>query len=226
MTDPQPPPSGTVTFLFTDIEGSTGLEQRVGTDALRAPLRERHRDDPARRRGRRTAASSRAPRATRSSSSSRGARRRSRRRSTAQRRARGGAVAGRRVVRVRMGIHSGEAELAGGGLRRARHQPGGADRGGRPRRPDPRLGRDPGAGRGATCPTGVRLRDLGEFRLKDLLAPEPAHPGRRRRPAGRLPAAAHARRASEQPADPADDVHRSRRRARRRRPGCSPRPGC
>ena len=33
----------TVTFLFTDIEGSSRLEQRVGTRAY-APLRERHRE--------------------------------------------------------------------------------------------------------------------------------------------------------------------------------------
>ncbi|MEA2632609.1 MAG: hypothetical protein QOE66_2828, partial [Chloroflexota bacterium] len=34
--------TGTVTFLFTDIEGSSRLEQRVGTGAY-AVLRERHR---------------------------------------------------------------------------------------------------------------------------------------------------------------------------------------
>ena len=37
------PTSGTVTFLFTDIEGSTRLEQQVGTDRY-AALRERHRE--------------------------------------------------------------------------------------------------------------------------------------------------------------------------------------
>ncbi|HEX7473181.1 MAG TPA: tetratricopeptide repeat protein [Candidatus Limnocylindrales bacterium] len=44
MSDGSPaaPPS-TVTFLFTDIEGSSRLEQRVGTRAY-APLRERHRE--------------------------------------------------------------------------------------------------------------------------------------------------------------------------------------
>jgi len=35
-------PVGTLTFLFTDIEGSTRLEQALGTTAY-APLRERHR---------------------------------------------------------------------------------------------------------------------------------------------------------------------------------------
>jgi len=35
--------AGTVTFLFTDIEGSSRLEQRVGTRVY-AELRERHRE--------------------------------------------------------------------------------------------------------------------------------------------------------------------------------------
>src|SRR4249919_3646764 len=35
-------PSSTVTFLFSDIEGSTRLEQRIGTAAYGA-IRERHR---------------------------------------------------------------------------------------------------------------------------------------------------------------------------------------
>jgi predicted ATPase/class 3 adenylate cyclase len=42
MTD-TPPPSGTVTFLFTDIEGSTRLEHEIGTPRY-AELRERHRE--------------------------------------------------------------------------------------------------------------------------------------------------------------------------------------
>ena len=35
-------PAGTATFLFTDIEGSTSLEERIGT-ARYAEARERHR---------------------------------------------------------------------------------------------------------------------------------------------------------------------------------------
>ena len=42
MTAPTPPPPGTITFLFTDIEHSTLLEQQVGTDRY-AEILERHR---------------------------------------------------------------------------------------------------------------------------------------------------------------------------------------
>src|SRR5258705_2045946 len=42
MTDAAGRTTGTVTFLFSDIEGSTRLEQKVGT-ARYAELRERHR---------------------------------------------------------------------------------------------------------------------------------------------------------------------------------------
>ena len=42
MTEDRPAPSGTVTFLFSDIEGSSRLEREVGTDGLRALLA-RHR---------------------------------------------------------------------------------------------------------------------------------------------------------------------------------------
>jgi predicted ATPase/class 3 adenylate cyclase len=42
MTESVPLTRGTYTFLFTDIEGSTGLEGRVGRDRYR-PLLERHR---------------------------------------------------------------------------------------------------------------------------------------------------------------------------------------
>ncbi len=43
MTEPRPFPTGTVTCLFSDIEGSTRLELDLGTAAYRT-LRERHRD--------------------------------------------------------------------------------------------------------------------------------------------------------------------------------------
>ena len=43
MTATEPITSGTVTFVFTDIEGSTRLEQRVGTTRY-GELRERHRE--------------------------------------------------------------------------------------------------------------------------------------------------------------------------------------
>ncbi len=116
-----------------------------------------------------------------------------------------------------MGLHTGEAEQSDRRQpRRPRHQPGGADRGGRPRRPDP----------------GVRARRAA------LLVDAPAgrrHAARPRRASGsrtcwppvrlfqvigdglpsEFPPLAHARRPAEQPADPADDLRRSRRGARR-----------
>jgi class 3 adenylate cyclase len=36
-------PSGTVTFLFTDVEGSTALLTRIGKDAYAELLAEHHR---------------------------------------------------------------------------------------------------------------------------------------------------------------------------------------
>ena len=42
MTEPETPTRGTYTFLFTDIEGSTSLEDRIGRDRY-GELRERHR---------------------------------------------------------------------------------------------------------------------------------------------------------------------------------------
>ena len=70
MTGERGGPAGTSTFLFTDIEGSTRLEQRVGTERY-GEIRERHRAILRAARSRPTTASSRAPRATRSSWSSR-----------------------------------------------------------------------------------------------------------------------------------------------------------
>ena len=117
-------------------------------------------------------------------------------------------------------------DMAGGQPRRARRQPRGADRG---RWRTAARSSLSDATRGlvaATLPAGVALRDLGEHRLKDLRAPErlvqvvadglPAD----------FPPLADARRAAEQPADPADDVRRARRRSSTRRPACSRRPGC
>ena len=43
MRQDQGPPTGTVTCLFTDIEGSTRIELALGTGPYRE-LRERHRE--------------------------------------------------------------------------------------------------------------------------------------------------------------------------------------
>ena len=168
MTDPLPSPGGTVTFLFSDIEGSTRLEQAIGT-ARYAALLEQHRallreawtanggeeqgtegDSFFVTFGKATAAVA-------------------------------AAVAGQRAMqaatwpddaelRVRMGLHTGEPEHAGEGLvgidinqaaRIAAVAHGGQI-----------LISDATRSLAATrLPDGVQLRDLGAFRLRDLLAP-------------------------------------------------------
>ncbi len=164
-------PTGTVTFLFTDIEGSTRLIQELG-QAYGAVL-DRHRaivGDVARSNGGATfgsegdalfiafpdaagaiAAAAAAQSALQNESWSDGL-----------------------TVRVRMGIHSGDAVLSGGdyvGL--ALHQ----------------VARITSAAHGeqvlvsetsralaaSALPVGVTLRDLGEHRLKDLARPERLH---------------------------------------------------
>ena len=96
--------------------------------------------------------------------------------------------------------------------RRRRHRatPSTARRGSRPRRTAARSSCPTRRARSSTdAARRRRLRDLGEHRLKDLRARAPG-PAGHRRPAGRVPAAALARRPPEQPADPADDVRRAR----------------
>ncbi len=165
MTEPKVGSPGTSTFLFTDIEGSTRLEQAVGTPRY-AELRERQRailraafeagggaeqgtegDSffvvfPSARQG--VAAAVAAQRAL-----------------AAERWPDGAAV------RVRMGLHSGEAALAGGSLvgldinRAARIAA--VAHGGQILASDATR-----ALAESSLPAGVTLRDLGQHRLKDL----------------------------------------------------------
>ncbi|MGH2629024.1 MAG: ATP-binding protein [Actinomycetota bacterium] len=166
---PSDPPTGTVTFLFTDIEGSTALLQRLGDDyraliddhnrLLREACREGYvsgtegdaffvvfRSAPA--------AVDAAVRAQRLLGDH-------------------GWPAGARV-KVRMGLHSGEGALAGGeyagiDVNRAARIAGAAH-GGEILLSD--------ATRALVEPVladGLHLRDLGEHRLKDLDRPERLH---------------------------------------------------
>lgn len=168
MTE-MPPPSGTVTFLFTDIEGSTALEQRVGTTRY-AVLRERHRD------------------ILRSAFVAHGGAEQGTEGDSffvvfgSAREAVAAAIDAQRAlaaepwpdggaVRVRMGLHSGEADTAGGTLV-------GLDIN--------RAARIAAVAHGeqilvsdvtralvaAHLPPDGRLRDLGVFKLRDLPAPE------------------------------------------------------
>ncbi len=163
------PPSGTVTFLFSDIEGSTRLEQQIGTERY-AGLRERQREIL------RTAfaAHGGVEQGTEGDSffvvfgSAREA-------VAAAVEAQRGLAAepwpGDATVRVRMGLHSGEAETAGGSLigldinRAARIAA--VAHGGQIVVSDTTR-----ALVSAGLPDDLRLRDLGEHRLRDLAGPE------------------------------------------------------
>ena len=165
----EPAGSATATFLFTDIEGSTRLEERVGT-ARYGELRERHRTLL------RAAwlAHDGVEQGTEGDSffvvfpSARAAV--------------AAAVAAQRAlaaevwpedvdVRVRMGLHTGEAVVSGGSLvgldlnRAARIAA--AAHGGQILVSDATR-----ALVSASLPADVRLRELGEFRLRDLTTPE------------------------------------------------------
>jgi predicted ATPase/class 3 adenylate cyclase len=168
MSGSSPVPVGTVTFLFSDIEGSTRLEERVGT-AVYAGLRERHREllrgafaaHDGQEQGTEgdsffvVFASARQAVAAAVDGS----------RALAAESWPGGAT-----VRVRMGLHTGEASLAGGSLvgldvnRAARIAA--AAHGGQILASETTR-----ALAGDSLPVGISFRDLGEHRLKDLRAP-------------------------------------------------------
>jgi predicted ATPase/class 3 adenylate cyclase len=162
-------PTGTVTFLFTDIEGSTNLLRDLG-DAAYGALLERHRDlveDAVARAGGSvfgtegdavfavfTTAGQGVAAAV-----------------EAQRALAAEPWPGERGPRVRMGLHTGAADLAGGtyvGLdvhRAARIAAAG--HGGQLLVSSTTV-----ALAGSALPAGVSVRDLGEHLLKDLPEPE------------------------------------------------------
>ncbi len=169
MSEPRTAAVGTATFLFSDIEGSTSLEERVGT-ARYAELRERHRT------------------LLRASFDAHGGDEQGTEGDSffvvfaSAREALAAAVEGQRAIatepwpedasiRVRMGLHSGEAGMAGGSLvgldvnRAARIAAAG--HGGQIVASDATRALVANA-----LPPGVSLRELGEYRLRDLLAPE------------------------------------------------------
>jgi len=164
--------AGTLTLLFSDIEGSTRLEQAVGTTAY-AALRERHRG------------------LLRSAFSAHGGDEQGTEGDSffvifaaasdavgaaldAQRRLAAETWPTDAVVRVRMGIHAGEAALVGGSyvglaINRAARIAGVAHGG------QVLLSETVRALVGDGLPTGAGLRDLGAHRLKDLREPERLH---------------------------------------------------
>lgn len=162
----QPPPTGTVTFLFTDIEGSTRLVGALGADRWR-PLLERHREIV--RDALRAADGleiqtegdaffvvfARPGDAVRAVAA-------------AQRGLQVEPWPGDAVIRVRMGLHTGDGELdadgayVGADVHRAARI-GGAGHGGQVV-----LSATTAALVTSSLPAGMALRDLGEHRLKDL----------------------------------------------------------
>ena len=161
-------PSGTITFLFSDIEGSTRLEQEVGT-ARYAELRERHRE------------------ILRSAFLVHGGAEQGTEGDSffvvfgSAREAVAAAIEAQRAlaaepwpedapIRVRMGLHSGEAGMAGGTLvgldinRAARIAA--VAHGGQILVSDATR-----ALISSGLPEDVHLRDLGEHRLRDLARP-------------------------------------------------------
>jgi predicted ATPase/class 3 adenylate cyclase len=166
--DRPPLPTGTVTFLFTDIEGSTRLLQELGEayGQLLADHRRLLEDAIAANRGTTIGSEGDAVFAAFADAASALAAA-----ADAQRTLAGHSWPAGHQVKVRMGVHAGEVTLVGGdyvGL--ALHQVAritAAGHGGQVLLSD--------AARALTAtslPAGVELRDLGAHRLKDLTQPE------------------------------------------------------
>ena len=187
-------PTGTVTFLFTDIEGSTqllGAAARGDARGARPPRRAAARGDRAR-----TAATSSRPSAMPSAPPSPPPPDALAAALAAQR-----ALAGRAVGRDRAaaGAH-GAAHRRGRGARRRllrpAAQPRGPPAGGRARRPGPALAGHRRSWCATQLPAGVEPARPGRAPPQGPDPPRAHLPARRARPAGRLPAAADARHAA------------------------------
>ncbi len=169
MTAPGGPPTGLVTCLFTDIEGSTRLEIELGTGPYRT-IRERHREvlraafaegdgyEQSTEGDSFFVIFARAERAVAAAAA-------------AQRGLAAEAWPDGVAVRVRMGLHTGEIESTGNdviglAINRAARIAAAAHGG------QVLLSDTTRALLGDELPSGVTLRDLGEHRLKDLRAPE------------------------------------------------------
>ena len=210
-----PLPTGTVTMLFSDIEGSTALLSRLGTaTARRCPRSARSCARPSSRwRGTRWA-----PRATASSwCSSSAADAVARLPSHAQRALADARLAGRRggpgadgPAHRRADPRTKRATSAWTSHRAARIAA--TAHGGQ----IVRLARHRASWSASALPEDAGLADLGWHRLKDIDRAGTDLPADVRRPAGRLPAAEEPRHA-DQPADAGDTTGRPGRRAARAR---------
>ncbi len=147
-------PSGTVTFLFTDVEGSTKLLHELGAEAYdealithRSALREafqRHGGVEVDTQG--DAFFYAFPTAPGAVDAAR----------------EGMEALSSGPIRVRVGLHTGTPLLGRGGLHRRRRPPRSAHRGHGARRPGRALARD------TPCSSSGDITDLGEHRLKDI----------------------------------------------------------
>jgi predicted ATPase/class 3 adenylate cyclase len=164
-------PIGIVTFLFTDVEGSTRLQEQLG-ESYRA-LQERHdailRSAIAEGEGREVSTEGDSFFAAFSTPT--GAARAAAR---AQRELAKASWPANSIVRARMGLHTGEGVLGGGSylgldVNRAARIAAAAHGG------QVVLSDATGVLIQDHLPAGTRLRDLGEHRLKDLLRPEHLH---------------------------------------------------
>ena len=216
-------PTGTVTFLYTDLEGSTALwERAAGGDAggRRPPRRAAARGD---RRAPRPRLPHRRRRAVRR------LRHRPRRR---RRRAGRPAGAARRAwgeigpLRVRMALHTGAAELSRTATTSAPASTGSAGcwRPATAGRCCSR--RRPPTWRATRCRRAPACATWASTGCATWSSPEPVYQLRPRRPAGRLPAAALARRLPAQPAAAADQLRRPRARDGRGRRAAGDARGC
>ena len=149
-------PSGTVTFLFTDVEGSTRLLHELGAElyaaalgstggCLRAAFGRRGGVEVDTQGDAFFVAFATAPDALAAAGE-------------------GQAALAEGPIRVRMGVHTGTPLLTEEGYVGARRAPCGADRCGRPWR------QVLVSSSTAALADGVELRDLGEHRFKDLAA--------------------------------------------------------
>ena len=105
-------------------------------------------------------------------------------------------------VRVRMGLHTGEAVAGAATTTSASTSTGGAHRRRRARRPGAALATRRGARATAACPPGVDAARPGRAPAQGPARARSALPARRRRPAGATSRRSDARRAAQQPARP------------------------
>ena len=170
MSDLRPNTSGTVTFLFSDIEGSSRIEQEVGTERY-AELLARHRE------------------ILRAAFEAHAGAEQSTEGDSFFVIFQSASEAVRAAVESQRGL--AEADWPGDapgpgpdrpsygrghpdrrGLRRHRHQPGGPDRSRRPWRPGRGLGGDPRDRRRQPCRRASPGATSGSFRLRDFAEPE------------------------------------------------------